>query len=174
MKKVLFSILIAICCALQAEGRVMHVGSAQAFKSVSAAVADALSGDTILVDYGVYHEGNLVIDKSVTLRGVGLPVIDGEHKFENVSIKADGVVLDGFKICNSGISGIIDFAGIKIYNRHYVSVINNVVSSGYTHSTVSIVQLRITGWRHISSTSSRAAMVFTAGKATACRSLAII
>lgn len=127
MKKVFFSILGILYCFSVSTGRVIRVGGTQTVRSITAAVIDAGAGDTILVEYGIYHEGNLVIDKSVVVRGINHPVIDGEHKYENISIKADGVTLDGFKICNSGISSIVDFAGIKIYNRHNVSVINNVV-----------------------------------------------
>ena len=77
--------------------------------------------------YAIYHEKNLVIDKSVVLKGIGYPVIDGEHKYENVSIKANNVTLTGFKISNSGISSIVDYAGIKIYNRRNVTITNNII-----------------------------------------------
>ncbi|MBK8713100.1 MAG: nitrous oxide reductase family maturation protein NosD, partial [Niastella sp.] len=56
------------------------------------------------------------------LLGSNYPVIDGENKYENISIKANGVVVDGFKIINSGISSIEDYAGIKIYNSRDVIV----------------------------------------------------
>ncbi len=113
--------------ALQAMGATLIVGKGQAFTTITNAVKMARDGDTIYVYAGVYHEGNLVIDKALMLVGKGLPAVDGEHKYENISIKADKVIVDGFRICNSGISSMTDYAGIKIYNRHGVKVINNVV-----------------------------------------------
>jgi len=52
-------------------------------------------------------------------------VLDGELKYENISIKAAGVLVQGFKVIRSGISSIEDFAGIKIYNTRDVVIKGN-------------------------------------------------
>jgi nitrous oxidase accessory protein len=121
----IFCILISLAYDCTASS--FKVGAAYNFKSITAALKTAGSHDTIYVEAGIYREHNLEISKPVVLIGHGLPIIDGEHKYENISIKADNVVIHGFRICNSGISSIVDYAGVKIYNRHNVSVTNNVL-----------------------------------------------
>lgn len=105
--------------------KTLTVGKPSGYRTIAEAVAAAADNDTVFVGPGTYHEHNLVVDKSIKLFGKGRPVIDGEGKYENISIKADNVVVDGFRVCNSGISSITDFAGIKICNRRNVTVTNN-------------------------------------------------
>ncbi len=105
----------------------IKVGKTEVCKTIRSAIAKAANNDTIMVLSGIYKENNLVIDKPLTLIGIEYPIIDGENKYENISIKADNVTIDGFKVCNSGISSITDFAGIKIYNRHNAVIVNNII-----------------------------------------------
>jgi nitrous oxidase accessory protein len=95
------------------------------------AVSIANNGDTVLADAGVYHEKNIVINKTIFLLGINHPVLDGDSKYEIISVKANGVVVDGFKIINSGISSIEDFAGIKIYNCRDVVIRNNILENTF-------------------------------------------
>ena len=44
-------------------------------------------------------------------------VIDGQRKYEVVSIKADSVVVSGFKVIDSGYGSLNDPCGIKIYDK---------------------------------------------------------
>ncbi|MCD6011014.1 MAG: Periplasmic copper-binding protein (NosD) [Flavipsychrobacter sp.] len=124
-----FTILYSFCICFvgNAGGKILQVGRSHAFKSITAALTAAKSNDTIYVEAGVYREHNIIISKPVVLIGKGMPVLDGERKYENISIKADGVVIDGFKVINSGISSIVDYGGIKIYNRRNVVIVNNVI-----------------------------------------------
>ena len=122
--KIVFLLLI---CYMAVGARIVNVGRSYSIKNIREAIAKTAYDDTIWVEQGIYHEGNLVIDHAVVLIGKGFPVIDGEHKFENISVKADNVVVDGFRIINSGISSIVDYAGIKIYNRRNVVIRNNRV-----------------------------------------------
>ncbi|NGM90885.1 nitrous oxide reductase family maturation protein NosD, partial [Parapusillimonas sp. SGNA-6] len=52
----------------------IHVGKTHAFKSIHSAIAKANAGDTILVHSGLYQEGNINIDKRLTLIGIDHPV----------------------------------------------------------------------------------------------------
>ncbi|EGV44016.2 nitrous oxide reductase family maturation protein NosD [Bizionia argentinensis JUB59] len=85
-------------------------------KTIQEAIQQASEGDTILVKKGIYKEANLKIDKSITLIGEGLPTIDGEAKGEIITIEADNVTLDGFKIINVGVSYTTDYAAVRIVN----------------------------------------------------------
>ena len=69
--------------------------------SISAAIARAAPGDTIEVQAGVYPE-HVVIDKPLTLVGLGNPVIDGGGVGIIVLITAPDVTLRGFTLRNSG------------------------------------------------------------------------
>lgn len=108
---------------LQAEN--IKVGKNQAFKTISAALAVANHGDTVWVETGVYKESNLNITKRVYVKGINHPTIDGELKGTIITIHADGAVLDGFHIINSGVSERTDIAGVLIVDSYDVTVKNN-------------------------------------------------
>ncbi len=93
--------------------------------SIRSAVNQAAAGDTILVEKGIYLEKGLLIGKPLFLKGLNMPVLDGEHQYEIVSIKSDGVTLEGFDFRNSGFSGWNDVAGIKIYDAKNVVIRSN-------------------------------------------------
>ncbi|MEI8059938.1 MAG: nitrous oxide reductase family maturation protein NosD [Ferruginibacter sp.] len=119
----------AFCFSLQAT--IITAGKKQAIVSIQQAINLAKRGDTVIVDAGIYHEKNLVINKSISLIGINHPVLDGEHKYEIISIKAPGVTVDGFKLIHSGVSSIEDFAGIKIYNVRDVIIRNNILEDTF-------------------------------------------
>jgi nitrous oxidase accessory protein len=82
--------------------------------SISKAVQLAEPGDIIEVHSGMYHENDLLIDKKVTLSGIGNPVIDGNGEGFILIIRADSVKVSGFSIQNTGRSYIRDYAAILI------------------------------------------------------------
>ena len=108
-----------------------RVGKNQRITSVAAAVNAAVAGDTILVYAGTYREKNLVINKRLVLKGEGYPVLDGDKKYEVISVKADGVLIDGFRIVHSGVSSMDDIGGIKIYDRRNVVIQNNILEDTF-------------------------------------------
>jgi nitrous oxidase accessory protein len=91
----------------------LRVGDPGGYSAISAAIAAAAAGDTILVGPGKYRE-NLVIDKSVVLVGQGSPQIIGQGKGDVVLVGGDDVELSGFSVTGSGNSMIVSDAGIKI------------------------------------------------------------
>ena len=108
-----------------------HVGKKYGKQTIQQTLDQSAAGDTILVEPGIYHEKNLVIQKSIYLKGSGHPVLDGEGKYEIISIRASNVTVDGFKIIHSGSGTLEDPAGIKIYNRNNVSIINNYLEDTF-------------------------------------------
>lgn len=125
-------ILIVCCCtALQLYAAVIPVGKQRQYKTVTAAIAAARAGDTVLVDNGIYFEKNLVINKPLYLKGIGYPVLDGEKKYENISVKSSYVTVDGFLLQHTGVSSITDFAAIKIYESRNVTITNNVINDAF-------------------------------------------
>ena len=75
----------------------------------------------------MYKEGNITIKNSIVFKGINYPVLDGENKYEIISVKSNDVTMDGFRLQHAGRSGMEDIAGIKIYNGRNVSIINNIL-----------------------------------------------
>lgn len=125
------SCLLFLCIAGASKSATLEVGKNKTYTTITQAIADAKGGDTVLVYGGVYREGNLIIDKNIIFSGVEYPVIDGENKCEIISVKADNVTVNGFKIVHSGTSSIVDMAGIKIYNRRNVVIENNILDDTF-------------------------------------------
>lgn len=121
--------LLTLVTNLQATTR--QVGKNKAFATVTAAILAARTGDTVLVSAGLYREKNLIIDKKIVLKGTGYPVLDGEKKYEVISIKTNGVVVEGFRIIHSGVSSIEDMGGIKIYDSRDVVIRNNILEDTF-------------------------------------------
>jgi nitrous oxidase accessory protein len=106
----------------------VRVGGPGGYSTISAAIAAARPGDTVLVGPGKYQE-NLVIDKSVVLVGQGNPQIIGHDKGDVVLVRADEVELSGFSVSGSGNSMIVSDAGIKIMGERAKVRDNTIVDN---------------------------------------------
>ncbi len=91
--------------------------------TIESALDEARDGDVIEVRGGVYHT-SLVVKKSVTLEGVGSPVIDGDRQGTVVTLAAPDILLRGFDIRNSGDEPDRDHSGV-IIQATGVTVENN-------------------------------------------------
>ena len=114
-----------------APAKTIRVGAKRTVKTVQAGLKAAADGDTLAVDAGHYREKNLAIRKRIILKGTDYPVLDGESKYEILSVYASGVIVDGFKIIHSGVSSLDDISGIKVYNCDNVIIRNNVLEDTF-------------------------------------------
>lgn len=130
MKKLIY-ISLLLFFTQDVFAKIIHVGSGQNIKTIRQALLLATDGDTILVGSGHYHEQNILISKSISLIGNNHPVLDGDNKYEIISIKANAVTVEGFKLINSGVSSIEDFAGIKVYNGRDAVIRNNILENTF-------------------------------------------
>ncbi|HET9746882.1 MAG TPA: nitrous oxide reductase family maturation protein NosD [Chitinophagaceae bacterium] len=130
MLRVLF-ILSTIVLSTVASARIITVGKDQAVTSIRKAIALANVNDTILVKAGIYKEGNILITKTIVLIGEGFPVIDGENKYEIVTVSGSGITVRGFQFQNSGQSAMNDYASIKIIDSKNIVIENNRVINSY-------------------------------------------
>ncbi|HJW30786.1 MAG TPA: nitrous oxide reductase family maturation protein NosD, partial [Saprospiraceae bacterium] len=108
-----------------------HVGSGFPYDSIHTAIREASAGDSIFVHAGFYQEGNIIVNKSVYLAGIDWPVIDGNKKYEVLSVKADHAVITGLQIQNSGHASLDDPCGIKVYDSRYVEIRGNRLVENY-------------------------------------------
>jgi len=99
------------------------VSPAGPYTTPQAALDVARDGDLIEVRGGVYA-GPLVVEKSVTLEGVGWPAIDGGGEGTVVTLAAPWITLRGFEVRGSGVEPDRDHAGIAV-NAPGVLVENN-------------------------------------------------
>jgi nitrous oxidase accessory protein len=120
-----------ICFESHLHAETRHVGNGFPFDSINEALKLSQHGDSIIVHGGVYKEGNIIIEKSISLIGLDRPVLDGQKKFEVLSIKADHVLVTGFKVQYSGFASLDDPGGIKIYDSEHVSIIGNELHDNF-------------------------------------------
>jgi nitrous oxidase accessory protein len=126
-----YFLIIFLLFSLSLKATTIHVGKKHAIKSVKRGITIAKAGDTLIVHGGWYKEGNIIIDKKIVFLGKDLPVLDGEKKHEVLSIHADSVVVDGFKVIRSAYATITDPCGIKVYNKSHVLIQNNVLDDNF-------------------------------------------
>ncbi len=107
------------------------VGDTKQCHSVKGALELANNGDTIEVYPGRYAEGNIMVTKSVYLKGIGFPLIDGENENEIFTINADSVEISGFHIKNVGTNYVEDKAGIRISEVSYCLVHHNFLENTF-------------------------------------------
>lgn len=124
-KKVYILLFLLVFPIPDSFSKTIEVGKSLNITSISAAIIIANNDDTILVYEGIYKEGNIVINKSIFLKGINLPVLDGQKKFEIISVKANDVIIEGFKIQHSGFATLDDPGAIKVYDSRNVIIRNN-------------------------------------------------
>jgi nitrous oxidase accessory protein len=93
--------------------------------TLTMAISRAAPGDTILIKAGTYREGNININKTLVIIGVGYPVFDGENKYEILTISANGVTVRGLKFIDTGTASMNDLAAVKVLNSKNVTIAGN-------------------------------------------------
>ncbi len=121
----LFIIVFSVLCTAPVLGKTLHVGADHPFSTILAALTAAQSGDQIIVHPGLYRECPIIVNKSVTLTGYGMPVLDALGEKEGIIIEADSVTVEGFEIRNTGYSYIEDRAGIRVKRNQDFTIRNN-------------------------------------------------
>ena len=97
------------------------------FSSIQAAIDSAHPGDTISILPGVYKQGTIKINKKLVVRGIDNPVLDGENKYELIQVTANGVVISGLTLQNTGMSYIEDRAAIVLEKSKHSIIKNNTI-----------------------------------------------
>lgn len=104
---------------------IIVVGQEGDTQQIRKAIAMAREGDTLLIKNGTYREGNILIEKPITIIGDDFPVLDGEFAHEIFTIHAANVIIKGLKFINTGISSIQDMAAIRVLESKLIVMENN-------------------------------------------------
>jgi nitrous oxidase accessory protein len=114
-----------------ASARTIVVGNDQVVTSLRKAVELARANDTILLKKGTYKEGNIIISKSISLIGIGNPILDGENKFEILTVSGKNILIKGIRFQNSGYSSMNDFASVNLIDAQNATIENNIIEHSY-------------------------------------------
>ncbi|HLF62806.1 MAG TPA: nitrous oxide reductase family maturation protein NosD [Saprospiraceae bacterium] len=99
--------------------------------SLTIALEQAVDGDHILVQAGVYTEKTIEVNKSVTIEGTDYPIIDGSNNNELLHVTADHVTIKGLHLRNVGTSYTEDRAGIRIDHAAHFLIENNKLEDAF-------------------------------------------
>ncbi len=122
-------VLAVMFCAIAVHAGTQYV---QPSASISAAVALANSGDTIVLTKGVYNEHSITITKPLVLKGVQGTVIDARNQGRNILyVHSDSVRISGITFKNVHVEYTNDNAAIKLDSVHYCVVERCSVVNGF-------------------------------------------
>lgn len=110
---------------------IIHAGISYPVKTIKKAVELAHPNDTIFIEKGIYKEGNITISKSISLIGEKETILDGENKFEILTLSGNNFIVKGITFKNSGNSSMNDFASIKIIDASNFIIENNTVNNAH-------------------------------------------
>jgi nitrous oxidase accessory protein len=127
----LIIILPTIVLSTALPARTIVVGKDQAVTSIRKAIGLAKDKDTIVVRPGIYKEGNIIITKNIILIGQGFPILEGEKKYEILTISGSNITIKGFQLQNSGLSALNDYASIKVIDSKNIFIEGNKVINSY-------------------------------------------
>lgn len=112
-------------------GKIIHAGISYPVKTIKEAVGLSQPHDTIYIEKGIYKEGNITISKSISLIGEKETILDGENKFEILTLSGNNFIVKGISFKNSGYSSMNDFASIKIIDASNFTIENNTIDKAH-------------------------------------------
>jgi len=107
------------------------VSAAGPFHTIKEAIEMAGPGDTVLIKGGVYREGNLLIEKSIVLIGQGSPVLDGQFRYEILTIRANNVTVSGLTFIDTGWGSLNDIAAIGVSDAKNIRIAGNILKNTF-------------------------------------------
>src|SRR6188768_2340458 len=125
MKRINLSLFLIFLFTIGAFAKTIKIGAKESIRTIKQGVAVAKAGDTLIIKSGTYREGNIIIEKSITIIGENYPVLDGQNKYEIFTIHAQNITINGLKFIDTGIASMTDLAAIKVLDSKNVRIINN-------------------------------------------------
>ncbi len=127
-KEIAFLLLVFFLKPVLGEGATWKVKQSSSLNTIQKALDKANDFDTILVYPGTYYEKNISVRRPLVIKGIGTPLLDGEKKYEIISIWSSNVTVEGCAFRNCPQSSMNDYAGIKVYNSSNVIIRNNILT----------------------------------------------
>lgn len=143
--KILQILIVSILFFQTSFAKEIEVCKTCKYTTIVDAIESSKNGDVVLVHKAIYKEGNIVVDKSITIKGLDLPILDGESKTEILTVIADDVTIEGLQIQNVGTSYLEDRAGLRIRKSKNFIIKNNVLLNTFfgiylEHSSDGVVE----------------------------------
>ena len=107
------------------------VGKDSRISTLRQGIKAAKDGDTVLLNKGIYKEGNIIIDKAIFLIGIDAPVLDGESKNEILTLTGKNIVIKGIHFANAGYSSMNDYAALKIIDATNIIIEQNTITNAF-------------------------------------------
>ena len=118
------------------------------FSVIQDAINNADPGDIIEVRNGTYYE-NIILNKSLFLKGINKPLISGNGNDSIITITSDHCIIDGFELTGSGtISN-----NTKIDSAIFIGSLNNRISNNSLFENYAGICLFETGLNDINNNS---------------------
>lgn len=121
----LILLLVLFLHAIDSFPRTIKIGVKESVHTIKEGILLSKPGDTLLIKSGIYREGNILLQKSITIIGDNYPVLDGENKYEILTLHANDISIKGLMFINTGIASMNDLAAIKALNCKKLHVLNN-------------------------------------------------
>ena len=113
VRNIVLPSLLAACALAASLPALAATLTVQPGESIQAAIDRAQEGDVVQVQRGRYRE-NLRIEKTLTLRGINRPTVDGGGQGDTIRVTATDVVIEGMIVANSGDNRFKQNSGIYI------------------------------------------------------------
>ena len=123
--------LLLLLIPLVASGTHRVVYPVKGGEPIGLAVRLAGAGDTIYVNAGIYKEHDIRIKKPLILIGIGQPVIDAERRSGIFEVNASGTLIRGFRLINTAIGSLEDYAAIRVNAADGIILEDNEVSNAF-------------------------------------------
>ena len=112
-------------------GKEIVVSPTGAVRTLGAALLAVRPGGVIRVEPGTYREPTIVVDRPVTIEGVGFPTLDGEGAREIMRVRADDVTVRGMRFTNVGTSFVEDRAALRVTDAHHCTLVGNRLDDAF-------------------------------------------
>lgn len=134
IKRFIYWVIISIITnfsLLNINAEELHVGKEYQYKDINSAVKFSKPKDKIIIHNGIYREHNIIIDKQLELVSFENAKIDGQKKYQILTVKSDSVKITGITFINAGISFIDDNSAIKLDSVKGCLIFNNIFENNF-------------------------------------------
>ncbi len=96
-------------------------------KTIQEAIDDAQDGDSIIVHAGSYYTENIIITKSIRLKGLNNPVIISKDGDEIITVISDNVSIEGLTLKNVTLNYLKERSAIRVKKKKNFKINNNII-----------------------------------------------